>query len=291
MGNDMQTLGEVSANKLIYIKEEDGSVFLVIETPHLIIRSVQEKDISFYQSMWANRQVMENFAEGQPRLYSGTPEEKAEKFSRNVEPDYAKWRVGGWCQRLAEGNPWSGMTVLLKDPRGSVSQKIGHVVIGGGELAYFLLPQYWNKGYGSEAVTALVRVAVPELVLRHGINALPIINATVRKDHIASQRVLENAGLCINKKEIDFKIFCGTAFERWNAYASVYDLCRDYLFAYKENTVSSIQEEETLLRHFIEEEEKSGWKDILRFRLERTPIKEGLMAVSRVESSVELTSP
>lgn len=140
------------------------------------------------------------FAAGNTRLYSGSREEKQRKSSQNAPMDYAEWRLKNWehawLKRRIEGNIWHGLTVCSKEN----NEPIGHVVIGGGELAYFFIKNCWNQGYGSEAVMALLSIAVPYIYKNHPELSCPdVINATVRIDHDFSQRILKKAGFTIDE--------------------------------------------------------------------------------------------
>ena len=68
---------------------------------------------------------------------------------------------------------------------------IDHIVIGGVELAYFLLESEWNKGYASEATASVVNIVLPYLKLNCNVD-IPweSIVATVRSDAI----------ICIHRK-------------------------------------------------------------------------------------------
>jgi ribosomal-protein-alanine N-acetyltransferase len=56
------------------------------------------------------------------------------------------------------------------------------------ELGYDLHPSAWGRGLATEAACEVVRQAFGPLGLEH-------IVAVVKPDHVASQRVLEKAGL------------------------------------------------------------------------------------------------
>jgi RimJ/RimL family protein N-acetyltransferase len=214
---------KLSSNTSVnYTKSADGSVKLHITTPRLTIRSVTSSDIGFYQDLWANSEIMDKFADGQPRHYSGSPDEKAEKEAAEKPYDYAEFRVGGWLNRLQTGDIWSGLTILDQN-----EEKIGHIIIGGGELAYFFMPSEWNKGYASEAAAVLTRIAVPTLITQYRVSAPAQIVATVREDHQASQAVLLNAGLSLGD-ELNIKVFNGQRFERYEAEVSTHCLVSEY---------------------------------------------------------------
>lgn len=56
-----------------------------------------------------------------------------------------------------------------------------------GEIGYELLPEFWNRGYMTEALQPLLSVAFTELQLH-------TITANIDPNHIASKRVLEKLG-------------------------------------------------------------------------------------------------
>lgn len=153
----------------IAIESDDKNVRAVtITTPRLVLRPVTEADISFYQEeLWGNQQVMAQFYNGKTRFYAGTAEEQAAKAAAEAPYDYAKTRIKGWLDRWETGNVWSAYTICLRSSDLTVTeeQPIGHIIIGGGELAYFLRADTWNQGYMSEAAMALMSVAVPKLVM------------------------------------------------------------------------------------------------------------------------------
>ena len=64
------------------------------------------------------------------------------------------------------------------------------------EIGYYLRPEEWGKGYGSEVARCLVNFGRESL-------GLPEIYATVETENLASRRVLEKAGLKFYRKEYD----------------------------------------------------------------------------------------
>jgi hypothetical protein len=96
-------------------------------------------------------------------------------------------------------------------------------------LAYFFIPGVWRNHYASEAAVAMVNVLVPELVQRSDFSVQPplTIEATVRIDHVASQKVLSYAGL-ITDKVINEREFSGKKFQRYIYKATVAELVKRY---------------------------------------------------------------
>lgn len=198
-----------------------GSVSVVAQTPRLLLRPVCDDDIAFYHtSLWGSAEVMNKFGDGLART------------DKDGYESYAAWRIrdadNSFMKRWEKGNPYSGFTIELLDN----FQPIGHIVIGGGELAYLLIPAAWNQKYATEATVALTHVVLPRLINQGylptcGNDVAQHIEATVRADHIPSQRVLENNGF-VTSGEIDCKLFGSRICERLVYKATVLSLCTRY---------------------------------------------------------------
>ncbi len=93
----------------------------------------------------------------------------------------AAWREGGrfpWVIELAASGELLGMIELRLPPDPA----------GGADLGYVLARPHWGRGYATEALAAVVQAAL----------ALPAVRrvwAVVDVENVASQRVLEKAGL------------------------------------------------------------------------------------------------
>ncbi|MBD1540616.1 GNAT family N-acetyltransferase [Arthrobacter sp. S13_S34] len=77
------------------------------------------------------------------------------------------------------------ITVPEGDPIGSVSLTL---VSGKGEIGYVIAPDYWGRGYATEASRSLLRFGMEELGLSE-------FTATCRPENVASSRVLEKVGM------------------------------------------------------------------------------------------------
>lgn len=214
---------DILSKTKVTIEKIQASISIIAETPRLVIRPVKPEDVSFYQNqLWGNQQVMDKFADSQTRLY------KDEDSKQKEIINYAQNRIvdaeDSWCTRWKNGNPWSGMTVIDK----KTNKPIGHVVIGGGELAYFFIPEVWGQHIGSEAVTVLTKAILPSLVISGNAGNLPEnIEATTRTDHIASQTVLTRAGLT-SDRQINKRKFGDKEYERFIFKASVAELVQKF---------------------------------------------------------------
>lgn len=180
-----------SAPAALYWQESktDG-LFVSLWTERLLIRSIQPQDLSTYCALFADPLAMEKYANGATR----TPAETTQRFENS------------WLVRWQTGDPFSALAVTLVTP--GIDPKdypvIGHVIMGHGdepgqsELAYALFPEFWNQGYGWEAVSAVARTFGAELVQKGcEVEGKPFseIVATTRVDNIASYKILKDLGM------------------------------------------------------------------------------------------------
>lgn len=232
-GNDEKPIFDdkkIIVGTTVTIEKTPDGLVIVAKTPRLLIRPVEPGDVPFYQhALWGDQKVLEKFADGKIRLYK----DKASEEEGIV--NYAQNRIvdaeSSWCKKWRDNNPWSGMTVLEKDSQ----KKIGHIVLGGGELAYLFIEDAWKQRYGSEAAVAMTKVILPKLFLAGYTQNLPSqIEATTRLDHIASQTVLKRAGLATDGT-VNRKKFGNEEFERFIFKASVAELVAYYKKVIAEN--------------------------------------------------------
>ena len=174
----------------------DGSpVISRILTPHLSIIPVTLNDntesnktiITQYISLFANPVTMQKFNKGRPW---------STDFILEVLQTYNKeWR---------QGYPLSGFSVF-----NDKDEFIGNVTVektedsesrGGGEsleLYYIFKPEFWGKGYATEAISAVVNFYIPKVLeknLKFDNQPIKELFATVRLDNIYSKKILDNIG-------------------------------------------------------------------------------------------------
>ena len=89
-------------------------------------------------------------------------------------PEQRAW-YAVWVMEDFEGNTIGDLCFKGLDEKGCA------------EIGYGLAPEYWGKGYATEAVRALIRWAASQ-------NGVRCIEAETDPDNIASQRVLEKCG-------------------------------------------------------------------------------------------------
>jgi RimJ/RimL family protein N-acetyltransferase len=171
--------------------DQDG-LSVTIDTERLHIRSVEatENDYESYAALFGSKDVMEKFATGQT-----TTREKIKERIKDV-----------WVKRWHAKDPYAGLAVFKND----TDDFLGHVVLGHGtvpgesELAYLFNRPHWGKGYGGEAVTAVVREYAPATVKEgYLLDGKPLerIVATSRMDNPASCRILEKVGMQVVREE------------------------------------------------------------------------------------------
>lgn len=174
------------SSEVNFFLNDHDQLTVTIDTDRLHIRSVEasEEDYSSYAALFGDKDVMGKYASGQTKT-------RADMVDRvkNV-----------WVKRWHQNDPYAGLAVFEK----GTEDFLGHVVIGHGdeagqsELAYLFMKNHWDKRFGSEAVTAVVKEYAPATV-EEGYTldgkALEKITATARPDNPASVRILTKLGM------------------------------------------------------------------------------------------------
>ena len=152
----------------------EHTLMATIDTPRLHMRSIEEKDLSFYTDLFSNAQVLEKF--GLPGINP---------------PLYVKKRVYEWRTHWNKKSPYSAFTIFKKEmenPLGYIAAeevaRSGHI-----ELSIAFMPPFWRQGFGSEAINALVNTYLPSTVAKRSL--LKEIIAITRSDNIASIRLFQ----------------------------------------------------------------------------------------------------
>lgn len=165
---------------------------VLFETPNLQIRKLVPADFEDMYSVYSDPLAMRWVDDGQP-------------IGRSECQDWI-----GVTQRNYLDRGY-GMSVIVESATGCVVGFCGLVHPRGQEVAeikYALKQNYWGRGYATEAATAM-------LVYGRNVLGLNQIIATIAPENIASQRVLEKAGMHIvgDTRDVD-----GTVTRRlaWN---------------------------------------------------------------------------
>lgn len=148
-----------------------------IETPRLLIRSLQLSDAEQLAAIWADPQVTQLM--GGPRDPAEIQRVLEEEALLPVPPEIDVWpavkkssgRVIGHC----------GLVEKEVDEQREV------------EVIYVLERESWGKGYATEAASAIMRYAFDEL-------GLPRLIALIDPRNVASERVAVKLGMTFEKE-------------------------------------------------------------------------------------------
>ncbi len=174
---------------------------LAILTTDLEIRPVTRYDIKHYCDLFADHNVMAKYATGR---------EITEKEQDRARRETLIARIHGWESRWENDDPFNGLAIFER----KTGQFVGHVVAGRSdmrgvsEVAYLLHREFWGKGYGTQAVSAVVNHFIPRVVMRGCLLdgcQLKALVATTRTDHIPSQRILKTVGMWADISKINKK--------------------------------------------------------------------------------------
>jgi len=162
-------------------------------TERLSAERLQEDHIEFIYRMHQDERVM---------AYLGGIR------SREQTQDYMEQNLSHW-DRFGYG-----IWVLRENATGDLIGRGGlrNAVLGGNdevEVAYGLLPEFWDKGLSTEFAGAVVRIGLSEI----GLSGMASV---IHPDNIASRRVLEKAGFEF-ERDIIYKSEPHLLFRRDNA--------------------------------------------------------------------------
>jgi [ribosomal protein S5]-alanine N-acetyltransferase len=157
-----------------------------IDTERLQIRSIIDSDLDKYVQLYGDKEVMATFTT------SGNP-----LLTKEIEK-----RVIVWLRKWqSEHNPYSALTVIEKSSQaflGSVSFSEESNRPGRIQLRFLFMKNHWKKGYGKEAVVAVMKHFIPA-TLQRGYTCqgetVRTIWATVDQANLASQKIVEAVGM------------------------------------------------------------------------------------------------
>ena len=147
-----------------------------IETPRLHLRPATAADIDVLHRMWMHPDV---------RRYLWDDividRETAASVVAHSDHDWRERRYGLWLIELRDGREVAGFAGLRSTPPD-----------GDAELIFGLLPQFWRRGYATEAARAVLTYAFDEL-------AVDSVWAATDPPNEASIRAMERAGMTFKK--------------------------------------------------------------------------------------------
>ena len=148
-------------------------------TERISAERLKEEHIEFIHRMHQDEQVMS---------YLGGIR-SSEQTAEYMEQNLYHWEKYGY-----------GIWVLRENSTGGLIGRGGlrNAVLGGNnevEMAYGLLPEFWNKGLATEFAGAVVRIGLSKI-------SLSGIACVVHPDNLASQRVLGKTGFVFEREVI-----------------------------------------------------------------------------------------
>lgn len=150
---------------------------ICLETPHLIIRDHNDKDIISHHNLLSNKKVMYYT----PEIYSSDYQNSLENLQNSIkEVDCVNRKLYYFRIELKETGEHIGeigYDVVL-------DTSVGKVV----HVGYFLYDRFWNRGYATEALSELIRFAFEE-------NNVFRISTGCLKENVASEKVMIKCGM------------------------------------------------------------------------------------------------
>jgi len=155
-----------------------------LQTDRLIIRDHVSDDINDYYALFSNKEAMYYL----PKSYLETI-------------DAAQKQLDMIIQESTRDDRQRYFFCIINKENGLYMGEVGYSIIADtpvGKLVgigYFLLPEYWAKGFASEAMKEVIRFAFEE-------NNVFRIEAGCMKENIGSEKVMVKSGMV---KEAEFK--------------------------------------------------------------------------------------
>ncbi len=193
---------------------------VTIETKDLILRPVQESDLGFFQTVYTDPVTMKLFMDHEKRLENSPATWQEEQMKS------AAGRVKTFVERWTTKNPFSGFIICKKVEKDHVP--IGFIVPGLGdnkgqvEMAFVILNAEQRKGFGTQAVHAIVHKYLPSLIANHDkLYGSPLlVEDNPIKEVVATARVDNPASICVMEKAGMKKI--GENFNKWGQLRGIY---------------------------------------------------------------------
>lgn len=139
-----------------------------IETRRLILRSWQEADIPHLTRMNSDGKVMEHF------LKKLSYEETIAMYNQ-IQEEFARYGFGTYAVTEKDTSTFVGFVGLH-----NVTFEVDFVPAV--EILWRLLPEFWGKGYATEAATACLNYAKNELKLKEVVSFTSLPNK--RSEHV-----------------------------------------------------------------------------------------------------------
>jgi ribosomal-protein-alanine N-acetyltransferase len=158
---------------------------MVLSSQRLIFREFKEDDYNNYCAVFSNEVVMKYAYYDCMR----SKEELDRGFSEVIEQNKVKHnrREYDFAVFTKEDNTFIGTALILVSYRGNIPLN--------GEIGYFLMPDYWGRGYATEIASAMTECCFNELNLHRVIASCNVNNPN-------SEKVMKKIGM---QKEGEFR--------------------------------------------------------------------------------------
>ena len=147
---------------------------IFIETPRLLLREIIYKDVQRIFLLDRNPEVMKYIG-----VKPVSRPEESEETIKNIRKQYQENGIARWAVIEKKSNlliGWSGLK-FLREPINGYQEVY--------ELVYRFLPEFWGKGYATEAGKAVLDYGFIEL-------NLDVIYACVAIQNVGSDHILKN---------------------------------------------------------------------------------------------------
>jgi [ribosomal protein S5]-alanine N-acetyltransferase len=154
-----------------------------LETPRLFVRHFVPEDAEALFRVHSNPQVAQHMRDGKPLTY--------ERCVKWIETSMHNYQIKGFgASAVIEKSidKLIGCCGLVYDPERSEPEIP--------EVIYSFEPCCWGKGFASEIVPAMLTYGLTQCGLQR-------ILATIAPENLASQRVVEKAGMVFDREEIE----------------------------------------------------------------------------------------
>lgn len=174
---------------------------ILLETPHLRLRRIEEKDWQVMYDGWASLEECSRYF----------------PWSAANDKDMYREKVLTWVQNYAEEFYFNWLIVDKESEKviGMINLHDVNVEKASAETSYVLAPKYWGQGIMTEALEGVLAFAFEKVGMKQ-------VQADVFQENEASARVLEKCGM--KKEGILERKYCK---EGKYVDSVLYAICRD----------------------------------------------------------------
>lgn len=154
---------------------------MLLKTLRLLIRDFTSSDFADFAHLMADKQVM-RFS-----LTGPMNEELAQEyFQRRILGHYQTHGFGLWALFILDTKEFIGLAGLISQTIDAVEEV---------ELAYRLHPNYWGKGYATEAASSIAEHAFKTMQIDHLVSIIDPKN-------VSSEKVAQRVGMQVWKAAV-----------------------------------------------------------------------------------------